>query len=201
MKKAMIAFCVFGLSLGLAAQEDTEQQVLAPIKRMIGSVRYSEKAKTAAERVSLEDRALESVGSKQMADFMLGDFAAKATPEQKEKFAKQIREYIRYKAFPLVVKYFKDIDLTYEPPVIQGDKARVQSSVVYSGSERLTFSWVLTKVGDAYVVTDFLNEKGTSSMQTNRDQQVQPTLRAKGVSGLLSVMDNAVAQVKKAAGR
>lgn len=200
MKKLLVlAICLFSISIH--AQEETEQKVLAPIKRLIGNVRYSDKAKTPADRIALEDRALESIGSLQMAEFLLGDSAKRATPEQKEKFAKQIREYTRYKAFPLVSKYFKDIDLTYEPPVLNGDQARVQSSVVYSGSERLTFSWVLQKVGENYVITDFLNDKGTSSMQTNKDAQVQPTLKAKGIPGLLSVMDTAVAQVKKAAGR
>jgi ABC-type transporter MlaC component len=84
---------------------------------------------------------------------------------------------------------------------MNGDKARVQSSVVYAGSERLTFSWVLTRVGDNYVITDFLDEKGTSTMQTNKDRQVQPTLKAKGIPGLLATMEGAVNQVKKAAGR
>lgn len=200
MKKFLaITICLFAISV--QAQEEAEQKVLAPIKRLIGNVRYSDKAKTLADRIALEDRALESIGSSQMAEFLMGDYAKTATPAQKEKFAKQIREYTRYKAFPLIHKYFKDIDLTYEPPVITGDQARVQSSVVYSGSERLTFSWVLTKVGDTYVITDFLNDKNTSSMQSNKVGQVQPTLREKGVPGLLSVMDNAVAQVKKAAGR
>lgn len=200
MKKLLVlAICLFSISV--QAQEETEQKVLAPIKRLIGSVRYSDKSKTMADRIALEDRALESIGSMQMAEFLLGDFAERATPEQKEKFAKQIREYTRYKAFPLVHKYFKDIDLTYEPPVINGDQARVQSSVVYSGSERLTFSWILQKVGENYVITDFLNDKNNSSMQTNKEAQVQPTLKAKGVAGLLTVMDGAVAQVKKAAGR
>ncbi|MCE9596370.1 MAG: ABC transporter substrate-binding protein [Spirochaetia bacterium] len=200
MKKFLVfAICIFSISVH--AQEETEQKVLAPIKRLIGNVRYSDKAKTPAERVALEDRALESIGSMQMAEFLLGDFAKRATPDQKDKFSKQLREYIRYKAFPLVHKYFKDIDLTYEPPVINGDQARVQSSVVYSGSERLTFSWILTKVGENYVITDFLNEKQASSMQVNKEAQVQPTLKTKGIPGLLSVMDSAVAQVKKAAGR
>ncbi|MBL8019782.1 MAG: ABC transporter substrate-binding protein [Leptospirales bacterium] len=200
MKKFLaITICLFAISVH--AQEEAEQKVLAPIKRLIGNVRYSDKAKTLADRIALEDRALESIGSTQMAEFLMGDYAKTATPAQKEKFAKQIREYTRYKAFPLIHKYFKDIDLTYEPPVINGDQARVQSSVVYSGSERLTFSWILTKVGENYVITDFLNDKNTSSMQSNKVGQVQPTLKEKGVPGLLSVMDNAVAQVKKAAGR
>ncbi|HNJ32846.1 MAG TPA: ABC transporter substrate-binding protein [Leptospiraceae bacterium] len=201
MKQLSIAVTIFLFAFSIHAEEESEARVIAPIKKLIGSVRYSEKASTPAEKKTLEDRALEYIGSAQMADFLLGDFSAKATPEQKEKFASQIREYTRYKAFPLVNKYFKDIDLTYEPPVINGDKARVQSSVVYAGSERLTFSWVLTRVGDNYVITDFLDEKGTSTMQTNKDRQVQPTLKAKGIPGLLATMEGAVNQVKKAAGR
>ncbi len=201
MRKILLIPIFFFATASLFAQEDGEAKVLAPIKKLIGSVRYSEKAKTPDERKALEDRALDLVGTEQMADFLLGDFAAKATPEQKAKFAGQIREYTRYKAFPLVLKYFKDIDLTYEPPVIKGDTATVQSSVVYAGSERVSFSWVLTRAGDSYVITDFLNEKGVSTMAMNKAQQVQPTLKTKGIAGLLATMDAAVNQVKKAAQR
>ena len=168
---------------------------------MIHSVRYSDKAKTPAERKVLEDKALDNIGTDRMADFLLGSSAAKATPEQRKRLAAQIREYTRYKAFPLVIKYFKDIDLTYEPPVIQGDTAKVPASVVYAGSERLSFTFVLTKVGESYVMTDFINDKGISSMTVNRDNQVQPTLKSQGINGLLGKMDAAVAQVKKQAGR
>lgn len=199
MKK--IALCLLFVPALLAAQEDAEQKVLSPIKKMIGFVRYSDKAKTPEERKALEDKALDNIGSEQMAEFLLGPSAAKATPEQKKRFADQIREYTRYKAFPLVIKYFKDIDLTYEPPVMQGNTARVPASVVYAGSERLSFTFVLTKVGENYVMTDFLNDKGVSSMTTNRDNQVQPALKNQGMQGLLNVMEKAVAQVKKQAGR
>jgi ABC-type transporter MlaC component len=200
MKRLMFVFCML-LPAVLFAQEDVEQKVLSPIKKMIGSVRYSDKAKTPAERKALEDKALDNIGTDLMAQFLLGNFAAKATPEQKKRLADQIREYTRYKAFPLVIKYFKDIDLTYEPPVIQGETARVPASVVYAGSERLSFTFVLTKVADAYVMTDFINDKGISSMTVNRDNQVQPTLKSQGINGLLVKMDAAVAQAKKQAGR
>lgn len=199
MKRIALLVCL--LPAMLFAQEDAEQKVLAPIKKMIGSVRYSDKAKTPEERKSLEDRALENIGSAQMAQFLLGPYADKVTAEQKKRFADQIREYTRYKAFPLVIKYFKDIDITYQPPIITGDTAKVLASVVYAGSERLSFTFVLTKVGDSFVMTDFLNDKGVSSMLVNRDNQVQPTLKTQGMPGLLTVMDRAVAQVKKQAGR
>lgn len=200
MKRIAFMICLC-LPVVVSAQEDAEQKVLAPIKKMIGSVRYSDKARTPAERKALEDKALDNIGTDRMADFLLGNFAAKATPEQKKRLADQIREYTRYKAFPLVIKYFKDIDLTYEPPVIEGETAKVPASVVYAGSERLSFTFVLTRVGDSYVMTDFINDKGISSMTVNRDNQVQPTLKSQGMNGLLGKMDAAVAQAKKQAGR
>jgi hypothetical protein len=43
--------------------------------------------------------------------------------------------------------------------------------------------------------------QGAATMQTNKDRQVQPTLKAKGIPGLLATMEGAVNQVKKAAGR
>ena len=199
MKRIALILCL--LPAALFAQENAEQKVVAPIKKMIGFVRYSDKAKTPQERKALEDKALDNIGSDLMADYLLGSFQSRVTPEQKKRFADQLREYTRYKAFPLVIKYFKDIDLTYEPPVMDGDHARVPASVVYAGSERLSFTFVLTRVGDSYVMTDFINDKGASSMTVNRDNQVQPTLKSQGMAGLLNLMEKAVAQEKKRAGR
>lgn len=176
------------LPAALPAQDTSEaaSKSLAATKKLIGFIRYEK-----------SDAAMALIGIDAMSRYLLGKTYAQAKPEDLQKFKSLLGEYVRLKAFPLALKYFKDVDLSYDQPVINGKEARIKSSLLYGGSEQIVFTWVLTEESGAYVVTDFLDMKGVSSMQTNRDKQIQPLLQKKGLVGVNAALEKLVADLKK----
>lgn len=166
-------------------QASESQQAISTIKKMIGFIRYKK-----------NEKALRYIGVQQISQFMLGKNYTKITPAQKTKFHWQVGKFIELRAFPQAYKYFKDIDLSFDKPKIKGRKAQVKSSLLYAGSEQMIFTWVLTKVGNKYLVTDFLNEKGVSSMKTNRDRQVLPLYKKQGMPGVLDRFDKLIKKLE-----
>lgn len=189
MKHFLMILTVIGLALSsmpVAAEADGKA-ALATVKKMVGFIRYEK-----------NNLALKQVGLVPLSQYLMGDYYAKATPEQQARFQGLLGEYVELRAFPLALKYFKDIDLSYDEPAFKGDAVHVRSSLLYAGSEQLVFTWVLAEHDGKYVVTDFLDSTNKSSMQTNRDKQIQPVLKQKGVAGLIEQMEKVVAKTRGA---
>lgn len=159
---------------------------LTSVKKLVGFIRYEK-----------NDKALEQVGLDAISEFLMGSYYTKATPEQKSRVSDLMGEYIELQAFPLALKYFKDIDLAYDEPKEQGKDVHIRSTLLYAGSERVVFTWVLTEVGGEWVVTDFLDERGVSSMKASRDKQIQPVLKKSGVDGLIAQLEKVVAKLRE----
>lgn len=183
-----LALSLLLLPVALPAQDPGEvaTKSLAATKKLIGFIRYEK-----------SDQAMALIGIDAMSRYLLGATYAQAKPEDLQKFKSLLGEYVRLKAFPLALKYFKDVDLSYDQPVVKGKESRIKSSLMYGGSEQIVFTWVLTEENGAYVVTDFLDTKGVSSMQTNRDKQIQPLLQKKGLIGVNAALEKLVADLKK----
>ncbi len=181
---ALIAGLVF--SANPVAAEGDGKAALAAVKKMVGFIRYEK-----------NDLALKQVGLVPVSEYLMGSYYSKATAEQRSRFQELLGEYVELRAFPLALKYFKDIDLSYDEPVVKGDAVHVRSSLLYSGSEQLVFTWVLAEHDGKYVVTDFLDASNKSSMKTNRDKQIQPVLKQKGVAGLIKQMEQVVEKSRR----
>lgn len=164
---------------------DADHPALTVVKRLVGQIRYNR-----------DDRALESIGLEPISRYLLGASYAGASAEERARFQALLGDYIRLNAFPTARSYFKDIDINYEAPVESGDTARIRSSIVYAGADRASFTWVLTRVNGRYVITDFLDSRGQSSMASSRDRQIQPLLRSGGMSALLAKMQELKAQLE-----
>lgn len=167
-----------------AGEEDGRKSVLT-IRKMLASIRLKK-----------YDRALGYIGLQEMTRYLLDRNYEKLTSEQSAKFQKLLGEYIRLRAFPLAIKYIGNLDVSYDKPQAKEGNIHVRSSVIYRGSERLIFTWVLTKRGDDYVITDFISVTGESSMEKNRDKQVLPIYRKRGATGLIKTLERAVNKLK-----
>lgn len=190
MKRATAAIILGAVILAFSPARGDEVQegekAIATVRKLIASV-----------RLKANEKALGFVGLEQMCGYLLDKDYDKLTPEQKQKFQKLLGEYIELRAFPLAIQYIGKVDLSYDKPVFKENKVHVKSSVVYRGSERLVFTWVLTKVGENYLITDFLTIKGNSSLETSRDKQVQPVYKKQGAEGLLKTLEAAVKKLRK----
>ena len=182
MLKRLLVALLFLVSLDALVtpvRADDGQEALTALRRLVGLIRY--------ER---NEQALNLIATDRMVSFLLGSNGA--TPEQESRIAGLLGEYIELKAFPMALEYFKDIDLTYDAPTIVGDQVHIRSSVLYGGSEQVTMTWVMARVGPEYKLVDFLDQQGQSQMTINRDRVITPLINQRGVDGLISQMQTTI---------
>nr|WP_284149172.1 toluene tolerance protein [Leptospira weilii] len=152
-----------------------EEQIVSTVKKLIGFIRYKK-----------NDKAIVLIHVKQFSNQLLKSFGKIGDSDRKE-FEEAIGEFIVHRSFPIAYKYFDKIDINYEKPVIKGDNATLASSIIWNGSERITFSWILTKIEGAWYVTDFLNE-GKYASETNRVKSVDPSIKKNGIKQTIALI-------------
>ncbi|EQA63311.1 hypothetical protein [Leptospira alexanderi] len=152
-----------------------EEQIVSTVKKLIGFIRYKK-----------NDKAIAIIHVKQFSNQLLKSFGKIGDSDRKE-FEEAIGEFIVHRSFPIAYKYFDKIDINYEKPTIKGDNATLASSIIWSGSERITFSWILTKIEGAWYVTDFLNE-GKYASETNRVKSVDPSIKKNGIKQTIALI-------------
>lgn len=140
--------------------------------------------------------AMKNVGVEQMSRYLLGAEYDNVTPEQQSRFQKLIYEFVSLRGLPQAIERLGDRD----PETIEFAAARQDGNRILLPSKlpgtTLSITWILEKVGRRFVITDFLDPRGNSSMQRTRDKQIQPLYRRKGMEGLLTTLDKAMARLR-----
>ncbi|RHX86216.1 ABC transporter substrate-binding protein [Leptospira stimsonii] len=152
-----------------------EEQITSTVKKLIGFIRYKK-----------NDKAIAIIHVKQFSNQLLKSSGKIADADRKD-FEDAISEFIVHRSFPIAHKYFDKIDINYEKPVIKGDNATLASSIIWNGSERITFSWILSKIDGTWFVTDFLNE-GKYASETNRTKSVDPSIKKNGIKQTIALI-------------
>ncbi|ASV11062.1 toluene tolerance protein [Leptospira santarosai] len=152
-----------------------EEQIVSTVKKLIGLIRYKK-----------NDKAIALIHVKQFSNQLLRSSGKIGDSDRKE-FEEAIGEFIVHRSFPIAHKYFDKIDINYEKPVLKGDNATLASSIIWNGSERITFSWILTKFEGCWYVTDFLNE-GKYASETNRIKSVDPSIKKNGIKQTIALI-------------
>ncbi|EMM85013.1 toluene tolerance protein Ttg2D [Leptospira santarosai str. 2000027870] len=152
-----------------------EEQIVSTVKKLIGLIRYKK-----------NDKAIAIIHVKQFSNQLLRSSGKIGDSDRKE-FEEAIGEFIVHRSFPIAHKYFDKIDINYEKPVLKGDNATLASSIIWNGSERITFSWILTKLEGSWYVTDFLNE-GKYASETNRIKSVDPSIKKNGIKQTIALI-------------
>ncbi|WP_036043267.1 toluene tolerance protein [Leptospira alstonii] len=152
-----------------------EEQIVSTVKKLIGFIRYKK-----------NDKAIAIIHVKQFSNQLLKT-AGKIGDSDRKEFEEAIGEFIVHRSFPIAHKYFDKIDINYEKPVIKGNNATLASSIIWNGSERITFSWILSKIEGAWYVTDFLSE-GKYASETNRVKSVDPSVKKNGIKQTIALI-------------
>ncbi|TGK20366.1 ABC transporter substrate-binding protein [Leptospira stimsonii] len=152
-----------------------EEQITSTVKKLIGFIRYKK-----------NDKAIAIIHVKQFSNQLLKSSGKIADADRKD-FEDAISEFIVHRSFPIAHKYFDKIDINYEKPVIKGENATLASSIIWNGSERITFSWILSKIDGTWFVTDFLNE-GKYASETNRTKSVDPSIKKNGIKQTIALI-------------
>jgi len=175
MKKLfLLIFLIF-----FAASIQAEANPTSSVKKLIGFIRYKK-----------TDSALAMIDTKTYSRNLLKNNYDSLSADQQKELEEAVKGYLKAKSFPLALNYFSKIDINYEKPVISGKEAKVPSSILYKGSEKIQFSWVLQEKNGQYLITDFLND-GKLASDTYRTTQVEPVFKSKGFEGLVEAIKKA----------
>ena len=177
------------LTLALPAFAAPNEAVAKPVKTLVQSVRYSK-----------DDMALKLLANEEQGRFLLGDAWAKGTDAQRKEFTRLFNSLFSKIAFPKVRENFKNLaSITYEDPVVEGDKAKMRSTIVIEHpmkKQELKLQYSLAKEANAWKVVD-VAVLGDSMLTGIRDDQVQPILKDGGWDNLLKLMREKEAELTK----
>ncbi|PTL81310.1 ABC transporter substrate-binding protein [Vitiosangium sp. GDMCC 1.1324] len=168
------------LTLALPALAAPNEPVAKPVKTVVQSVRYSK-----------DDLAIKQLANEQQGRFLLGEEWDKGTDAQRKEFIKLFNSLFSKIAFPKVRENFKNLSsITYEDPALEGDKAKVKSTIVIEHplkKQEMKLQYSVVKEGGGWKVLD-VAVLGDSMLTGIRDDQVQPILKQGGWEHLLDLM-------------
>lgn len=182
MFKTILRFLLIFASISvLSLFANPSKDPTPTIKKMIGFIRY----KKNTNALSLIDTELYS------ANLLKGEYE-NLSEDQKKDFEEAIKLYIENKSFPVALKYFDKVDLTYEKPIPRGNLIEVPSSILYDGSQRIKFSWILNEKNGNFLISDFMIEDKLTS-DTNREK-LFAVLKKDGYPKMLEKLKNAASK-------
>jgi ABC-type transporter MlaC component len=161
--------------LGEAAVKDPTPSV----KKMIGFIRY----KKNTNAIALID--IETFSS----NLLKGEYE-NLSSDQKRDFQDAVKVYVENKSFPIALKYFDKVDITYEKPIPKGSMFEIPSSILYNGSQQIKFSWILNEKNNQFLVSDFSMD-GKLISDVNREKQLLPLLKKEGFEKMLEKLKEA----------
>jgi phospholipid transport system substrate-binding protein len=167
-------------TLALPALAAPNEPVAKPVKTVVQSVRYSK-----------DDLALKQLANEAQGRFLLGDDWDKGTDAQRKEFIKLFNSLFSKIAFPKVRDNFKNLaSITYEDPALEGDKAKVKSTIVIEHplkKQEMKLQYTVVKEQGAWKVLD-VAVLGDSMLTGIRDDQVRPIMQQGGWDNLLKLM-------------
>ncbi|HEX8818797.1 MAG TPA: ABC transporter substrate-binding protein [Archangium sp.] len=168
------------LALALPALAAPNEAVTKPVKTVVQSVRYNK-----------DDLALKQLANEEQGRFLLGEDWDKGTDAQRKEFTKLFHSLFSKMAFPKVRENFKNLaSITYEDPAVEGDKAKVKSTIVINHpmkKQEMKLHYSLAKEKADWKVVD-VAVLGDSMLTGIRDDQVRPILKQGGWDHLLDLM-------------
>ncbi len=185
--------CLCLTSAPAVAASKSEKALQKPVKTLIAAVRYGK-----------DGLGLKQLAGEAQARFLLGEAYEKATPAEREEFQRLFHALFAGIAFPKIRQNFEHLEtILYEPPKVDGDTARLKSTLVILHplkKQEIRVEYTLKKVGGAWKVFDVqvLGTGGDSMLTSIKTDQVQPLLAEGGMAHLLELMRERLAQVEKA---
>jgi phospholipid transport system substrate-binding protein len=178
------------LTVALPVLAAPNEAVVKPVKTVVQSVRYNK-----------DDIALKQLANEAQGRFLLGDAWSQGTEAQRKEFTRLFNSLFSQIAFPKVRENFKNLaSITYEDPKVEGDTAKVSSTIVIDHpmkKQEMKLQYTVTKDGGAWKVVD-VAVLGDSMLTGIRDDQIKPIMKDGGWDNLLKLMREKDAELAKA---
>ncbi|MBK8398652.1 MAG: ABC transporter substrate-binding protein [Leptospiraceae bacterium] len=172
----LVLFC-FSYSVSLFANENT---LIPTAKKLVGYIRFKK-----------NDQAVALIDTRTFSKNLLGQHWEKIDPKDQIEFEETMKDYIKKRSFPNALQYFNKIDISYEKPKVKGGEAELPASILYQGSEKITFSWIFTEKDGKFLISDFLDPEGRLATTLYGETQIRPTYEKKGIKELIALIKKA----------
>jgi phospholipid transport system substrate-binding protein len=166
--------------LSSAATLAANEEVVKPLKTVVGSVRYGR-----------DLAALKLFANEEQGKLLLADDWEKGTVEQRKEFTQLFQVLFAKLCFPKVRKNFENLDsITYDAPAMAGDKADVASVIFINHplkKQEIKLTYSLINKGGWKVID--VHVKGDDPMlKSIREDQIIPIMKEGGWPHLLELM-------------
>lgn len=166
--------------LTVQGQSKASSEIVTPVKKLVVQVRTSKDA-----------QALKQLDMGSISKYLLGDYYAKATPQQLSEFVSLFEVIFSKIAFPRVRENLKDLaSITYDAPQVNGSEATIGSMVFIDNplkKQEMKLKYTIVKTPRGWKVKD-VAVLGDSMLTGIRDDQMRPLLVAGGIEHLLQEM-------------
>jgi len=175
----------------LSAPAHADDAFSKPVSTLVSAVRYGKDA-----------MALKQMDGDAQGAVLMGAEWQKGMPAQREEFIDLFHKLFAAMAFPRIRDNFKNLAATnYEPGKPAGSRAELRSTIVIDHpvqKKELKVRYDLAQSGGWKVVDVTVLSSGGQSMLTEiRNEQVKPLFAKHGWDGLLKLMRDRLAQLKK----
>ena len=186
---AFISVSLLLTPVSINASTSDDRAIQKTLKSLIGSIRYG-KDHIAAKKISFADMSRE----------LLADDFNKLTANEQKEVISGLEKIIRAISFVKGRSMFKYLDaLLFETAKIDGDRARIKSTVVIHRNLKKTeiiFEWIMIKHNGSWKVLDTIM-LGESTLKGLREEQVKPLLQKGGTQAVLKALREKVAEVSQ----
>lgn len=152
-------------------------QALQTVKKLVGFIRFKK-----------NDQALSLIDTKTFSKNLLKTNWEKLSADEQNQFEDAMKNYIKNKSFPQALQYFDKIDINYGTPKSKQNLIELPGSILYKGSDKITFSWLFQEVDGKLKVTDFIDARGKLATEHFGTTKIIPAYEKKGIKELIELI-------------
>jgi ABC-type transporter MlaC component len=171
LKKIFIVYCIF--FVGILSADSS----LPTVKKLVGLIRFKK-----------NEQAIELIDVKTFSKNLFKQHWEKLDPKDQDEFIEAMSIYIKNKPFVTAREYFDKIDINYAKPKTKGKSIEIPSSIIYKGSDKINFSWVLSEESGKMKIVDFIDPKGSLASEQFGTTQIIPNYEKKGIKELIELV-------------
>ncbi len=172
MKKILVITVLFSFGTIWA-----NSAALPTVKKLVGFIRFKK-----------NEQALALIDTKTFSKNLLKSNWEKLSAEEQNDFEDAMKNYIKNKSFPQALQYFDKIDINYGTPKAKASSTELPGSILYKGSDKITFSWVFAESDGKLKVTDFIDARGKLATEHFGSTKIIPAYEKKGIKELIDLI-------------
>jgi len=141
------------------------------------------------------DRAITFFDVNLVSQKTLGKHWDKQSPQDQNAFVSRLSELFKYVAFPGSSKFFRDLEIQYQPGPLEGTSSNVVVSVQHPDEGEIKLDFIMDSQTGRWRVIDVILDG--VSMRNNLRTQFRQVLKKKDFKALMRTMEKRIEKAKR----